>query len=277
MIVLCLLNSCKDVVQVKLDEGSELYVIDAFLQNNYNAQAIFIHKNSTYFNTTEPEPVVNAQVTLYDLTANLSYKFHYVREDRYEIYTEDESAFTVGHQYKLEVIIDGVTYTAITTQKRPAKIDSISATYYDKNRITGQPTLPYYMCTLWAKDKVDLEPDYYWIKAGIDTSLNLCIDGTAGIVKNAGVDSLYFTAPYNLLQFQTYFPGTNCYVEVHAIQRETYDFLNQALEQIQNGGLFATTPENVKTNFITPPGAKKKVVGWFSVATIAKANRQIPG
>ncbi|MEY2914410.1 MAG: hypothetical protein RLZZ184_3719, partial [Cyanobacteriota bacterium] len=44
---------------------------------------------------------------------------------------------------------------------------------------------------------------------------------------------------------------------------ETYAFFLQAQAQISNGGLFATTPENVKTNIITPEDAPTKAIGWF--------------
>jgi hypothetical protein len=53
-----------------------------------------------------------------------------------------------------------------------------------------------------------------------------------------------------------------------AICPETNNFLIQAVAQIQNGGLFATTPENVRTNIITPSDAKTKAVGWFNMATV---------
>ncbi|PBQ32440.1 hypothetical protein CNR22_11890 [Sphingobacteriaceae bacterium] len=268
-------TECTDVVQIKLDEGSELVVIDAFLESQYDLQSIFIHKNSTYFNTQKPEPIVNAKVTLHDLTANISYKGYYARDDRYELSAEKKS-FVVGHQYKLEVEIDGVVYSALTTQPRAAKIDSIEATYYDKDQFTGQSTYPYYMCTLWAKDKVDEFPDYYWIKTDNDTSFNLCIDGSGGIVKNVEQDSLNFTPPYSLLGFKMYRPGTGCAASINAITRDTYNFLIQAQAQINNGGLFATTPENVKTNFVTPAGAKTKAVGWFSIANVDKLVRTIP-
>ena len=268
-------TECTDVVQIKLDEGSELIVIDAFLESQFDVQAIFIHKNSAYFNTKTPEPITNAKVVLYDLTINSQVKFEHSREDRYETFA-GRKIFIENHQYKLEVEIEGVTYSAITTEPRAAKIDSIEATYYDKDRITGQPMYPYYMCTLWAKDKVDEFPDYYWIKTENDTSFNLCIDGTGGIVKNAEQDSINFAPPYNLLGFRIYRPGNGCYVSINAITRDTYNFLTQAQAQISNGGLFATTPENVKTNFVTPAGAKTKAVGWFSVANVDKLVRTIP-
>ncbi|WP_317898842.1 DUF4249 family protein [Aurantibacillus circumpalustris] len=279
---LCLITAflisvrCTDVVQVKLDKGSELIVIDAFLESQYDAQAIFIHKNSTYFNSEEPEPITNASATLYDLTEDKSYKFQYVRDDRYEIEVKKES-FVANHQYKLEINIEGSIYTALTTQPRAASIDSISAKAFTKDQFTGEVKPLYYSCYLWAKDKADNNPDYYWIKSNRDSAfINLCIDGTAGIVRDAPTDSIYFSTPYSLLGYATYAPGNLCYVSVCAISKETYDFLEQAQKQINNGGLFATTPENIKTNFTTPTDAKRKAVGWFSVANACSANKDIP-
>jgi hypothetical protein len=37
-------------------------------------------------------------------------------------------------------------------------------------------------------------------------------------------------------------------VEIHSINLETYNFLTQVQTQTTNSGLFATSPENVKTN-----------------------------
>ena len=271
-----LLPRCTDVIQVKLDEGSELIVIDAFLESRYDVQAIFIHKNSTYFNSEKPEPIINATATLYDLTDGKSFKFHYAREDRYEIEARKES-FITNHQYKLEVIVDGSVYTALTVQPRAASIDSISAMAFTKDQFSGESRPLYYMCYLWAKDKADNNADYYWIKSGSDDSfINLCVDGSGGIVRDAPADSMYFIPPYTLLGYRTYPPGNICFVSVCAITKGTYDFLLQTQAQISNGGMFATTPENVKTNFVTPVGAKKKAVGWFSLANVSSANKEIP-
>lgn len=271
--------SCEDVVQVKLDEGAELYVVDAFIESKYDLQAIFIHKSSSYFNTQKPEPVVNAQVKLYDLSSGNVFDFFYEREDRYELYINlpHKLVYVPGHQYKLEIVLDGITYYALSTMPRAAKVDSISATRYTKDQFTGRPRPPYYLCTLWAKDKADNNPDYYWIKTSSDSgAFTLCIDGTQGIVTNADRDSLYFAPPFNAIGYRIYPPGSFCYVQVDAITRDTYNFLIQAQSQVNNGGLFAKTPENVKTNFITPSGAKTKMIGWFSMANVTDGDKTLP-
>jgi len=283
-VLVFLLNSCEDVVQVKLDEGSKLYVIDAFVNDLRSPQTIRVVTNDSYFSNREAPPVSNAAVVLKDLTANTQYVFNYAAQGNY-IYNvaAGDTLARVNHQYELNVTIDGVTYTSLTTQKRAAKIDSISAEFDDGTGGFGGPSNPSYFCTLWAKDKADNNPDYYWVKTFRNDTLfsesgdiNTCIDGTGGVVTGLDVDSTDFTPPSTFLGFKRYQSGNTCRAEIHSLSRETYFFLIQAVTQINNGGLFATTPENVKTNIVTPKEAKTKCIGWFNMATVASKTKVIP-
>lgn len=272
-------SSCEDVVQVKLDEGSRLYVIDAFI-NNLNAQQVVkITNNSSYFNGTDPSGVSGATVVLMDLTDNKSYNFTYTSNGNY-VYSNwmTDTIAKTGHEYKLMIQVDGNLYLATTRQKRPASIDSISVMQNDGSFGFGPPANPNdttFMCVLYAKDKADGVPDYYWVKTFRNDTLfseasdiNLNIDGTGGEITTASVDSLEFTPPSTLLGFKSYRRNNRCRVEIHSIMKDTYNFFVQAQAQIGNGGLFATTPENVRTNISSPAGTTK-AVGWFSVASVA--------
>lgn len=280
--ILFLFNSCEDVIQIKLDEGSKLYVIDAFVNDLRSQQVIRVMTNDTYFSNSEAPPVGNAQVVLKDLTANVQYQFNYASKGNYvyNLGLTDTLAKT-GHQYELNVTIDGVLYKSLTTQKRTASIDSIAAEYLEGGGFG--PATPSYFCSLWAKDKADNVPDYYWIKTYRNDTLftdpgdiNVCIDGTNGAITGVDVDSVVFTPPATFLGFKTYLPGTSCRAEIHSLSRETYYFLIQAIAQINNGGLFATTPENVKTNIVTPADAKTKCIGWFNMATVVSKTKVMP-
>ena len=278
-------SSCEDVVQIKLDEGSKLYVIDAFVTNTSANQTIRIVTNDTYFSNREAPAVSNAQVILKDVTNGKQFTFNYTANGNY-IYTlnANDTLGKINHQYELNVTIDGVTYSSFTTLKRAAKIDSIEALDNDGNGGGfGPPRKPYYNCLLWAKDKTDNNTDYYWIKTfrndtllNATTDLNLSIDGTNGPVGELAVDSTVFTPPIVFLGFSRYWSGSTCKVEIHSIAKETYFFFAQASAQINNGGLFATTPENVKTNIITPKDAKTKAIGWFNMASVDAQKILIP-
>ncbi len=279
------LFSCTDVVQVELDEGSKLYVIDAFITDIRTSPHIDISQSDNYFSNAQAPAVSNAIVVLKDLTDNKQYNFTYSSNGRYSypLNVNSDTLAKVGHQYELNVTIDGDTYTALCTQKRTAVIDSISALYNPPSGGSIGPQEPFYTCFLWARDKVDQVADYYWIKTSRNdtmfsapSDLNVCIDGTGGEVYDPSADTLDFTPPAIYLGFNEFQPGDKCDVEIHSITRETFNFLNQAVAQIQNGGLFATTPENVRTNIVTPSTAKVKAIGWFNMASVVTKTKVIP-
>ncbi len=279
-----ILSSCQDVIQIKLDEGSKLYVIDAFLNDLRQPQVVRVLSNDSYFSNREAPPITNAAVVLKDLSTNAQYTFTYTDHGNYVFnLAPTDTIAKINHQYELNVTIDGVVYKALATQKRSATIDTITTRFEDVNGGFGTP-LTAWSCTMQARDKVDASTDYYWVKTfRNDTAfsaagdLNVCIDGTGGAIEDAdGKDSVPFTPPATLLSFKQYASGNKCRVEIHSVSRETYFFLLQAVAQINNGGLFATTPENVRTNIKTPSDAKIKGVGWFNMATVNTKSLIIP-
>ncbi|MCU0359509.1 MAG: DUF4249 domain-containing protein [Bacteroidia bacterium] len=275
-------TSCEDVVQVELDAGSKLYVIDAFITDQNQPQSIVITQSDNYFSNQQAPVVSGAQVLLTDITNNAQYTFTYSGNGRY-VY--DAATLppigAINHAFELNVNIDGFNYTAMATQKRTAVIDSISAVFNDGTGGFGSGE-PFYVCALWARDKVDQNADYYWIKTfrndtlfGGPGDLNTSIDGTNGEVFDPNADTLDFTPPGIFLGFNSYQKNDVCKVEIHSISRECYNFLNQAVAQIQNGGLFATTPENVRTNIVTPSGTPTKAIGWFNMASVVSKSKVV--
>jgi hypothetical protein len=267
-------TSCEDVVQIKLDEGSKLYVIDAFISDLRNDQVVRVTTNDSYFANREAPPVDNAIVTLVDLNTNANYNFTYTTKGKYVFpITANDTIARTGHRYMLKVTIGGETYSSITEQKRTAVIDSIASYYNDGSDPFAGPANTY-VCLLFARDKADNNADYYWLRTfrndtlfNGSADLNICIDGTGGIVTNAPTDTIAFTPAATFLGFKTYKQNDKCKVEIHSISRETYFFFYQALTQINNAGLFATTPENIKTNISTPSTAPIRAIGWFNMAS----------
>jgi hypothetical protein len=116
--------------------------------------------------------------------------------------------------------------------------------------------------------------DYYWIKSyknGVffnkGGDLNICVNGAYG----AGADGFPFIPPIaeSITPFGEIFKVNDvCRVEIHSINLETYNFLNQVRTQTTNSGLFATSPENIKTNIANNTSSKIKVVGWFEMSAV---------
>lgn len=278
---LVLLSSCEDVIQIKLDEGSKLLVVDAFINNMRVDQKVRLTYTDSYFSGQNPPPVTGASVVLTDLTNSKVYNFTDQSNGNYVFnLTSADTIGITGHQYKLEVVYKGDSYTALADQRRTAKLDSISATYQDGTSLFA-PKAGYY-AVLWARDLPGPYSDYYWIKSSKNnvmyskaSDINLAVDGTNGSVP--ANDTLVFTPPgINSLvpRDEVLDIGDTLAVEIHSISKETYLFLLQVINQTNNSGLFATTPENVRTNIISPDGATK-AIGWFSFSGVATGGKRI--
>jgi len=155
--------SCEDPIQVELEQGKQLLVIDAFVNNLRQEQKIRITLSQNYFdNGTAVTVVPDAQVLLKDITTNTTYTFNYTTNGYYT-YTlsPTDTIAKVNHWYQLEVTYKGYKYTATAQQKRSAIIDSIQVKY-DKNVFSGKEG---YKCILWGRDIVGPIPDFYWIKS----------------------------------------------------------------------------------------------------------------
>ena len=86
--------SCEDVIQVKLDEGSKLLVVDAFINDLRIDQKVKLSYTDAYFSNTNPPPVTNAAVTLSDLTAGKNNTFTHIGNGEY---TYPLSIDTISH------------------------------------------------------------------------------------------------------------------------------------------------------------------------------------
>lgn len=271
------LTSCEDVIQIKLDEGSKLLVIDAFINDMRNEQKVRLTYTDSYFSGQNPPPVTNGLVVLKDLTVAKNYTFTNMGNGDYTYsITAADTIAVVTHDYELNVMYDGKIYTSFCKQNRSTVIDSITYHFHKKNAFSDEG----YFCKFWAFDPQGPEPDYYWVKAfrnGImfnkGSQINLALDGAY----SAGADGFIFIPPIAeaITPFNDLYDYADvCRVEIHSISKEAYFFLYQVQQQTTNSGLFATTPENVRTNINTPEGATK-AIGWFQMSSVGFLQKTI--
>ncbi|GIV28387.1 MAG: hypothetical protein KatS3mg027_2201 [Bacteroidia bacterium] len=283
-VILILFFSCEDPVQIKLDQGQKLLVIDAFINDLRQDQQVRITYSQNYFDNSQNVSVVdNAQVLLKDLNSNTTYTFTY-KNDGYYTYTlsPTDTIAKVNHLYQLLVVYNGYTYTATALQKRTAVIDSIQVKFR-KNNFTGEEG---YKCILWGRDVPGPIPDYYWIKSfkndvfwGRTSDINLAYDGASGGSGGVRADGYVFTPNIAeaITPFDRYYQkGDTCRVEIHSLSsEECWNMFIQIINNTNNQGLFATTLENTKTNIITPNGSPIKAVGFFNMASVITATKVV--
>jgi hypothetical protein len=278
ILLAALLCACEDPIQVKLDEGDKLLVVDAFITDQKKPQTVRLTLSDSYFSGQNPPAVSGAQVSLTDQTSGVTFTFTETGNGNYVYTPGADTLARIGHQYMLNVRYDGEDYQAYTRLNRTTTIDSIGVKYEEQGPFVEEG----YYCTLWAFDVPGPTPDHYWIKSfrnnvlfGKGSQINIAVDAANGV----GADGLLFTPPIALgiTPFGEKFnAGDSIRVEIHSISKETFYFLRQVFTQTTNSGLFATTPENVRTNIHTPENAKMKAVGWFNMAAVSSLSRKIP-
>ena len=286
---LLLFGSCTKVIQVTVPNGTTLFVVDAFINNApQQVQTVRLSFTSNYFsNTVNPPPVLGASVSLVDLTNAKTYTFSPDGKGSYN-YTPlmNDSMTQINHKYQLNITYNENTYTALSTLHPTTLVDSIAFRSSGNDFAGNFPndtTNPRKYYPIYLAQDIKGEADYYWVKVyknGVfyngPNQLNAFQD--AGY---SGTDGEFFLPPvcYFGLTPSTnpIYKGDVCTIEILSINENTTEFLGQLQGQLTNSenGLFALTPQNVKTNIQKTSGTLP-VIGWFNMgattsrSTVAK-------
>lgn len=273
LLTLTTLTSCEDVIQVKLDKGVPIITIDAFINDMRSPQKVRLTYTDSYFSQKPNEPVQGATVKVKDLTSGAEYIFSDNSNGDYILtLAATDTLGRIGHNYELTVVHQGNTYTSTSIMKRTTAVDSLVAEYKEGGGFGNVE--PGYKFSFLGFDVPGDTIDYYWIKSyrnGVffnkGGDINICADGAYG----NGADGFPFIPPIAgaITPFGERFKKFDvCRVEIHSINLETYNFLTQVQTQTTNSGLFATSPENIKTNITNTTSDKVKVVGWFCMSAV---------
>lgn len=265
-----LFSSCEDPIQVDLDKGAPLITVDAFVNDLRENQTIRLTYADDYFSQKASTGISGATVIVKDITTNTDYTFTDNNNGNYTYaISSNDTLIRLNHQYQLEITHQGNKYSATSSANRTTTVDSIVVNYNEGSTFSKEG----YDAGFIGVDPTGPVPDYFWIKSyrnGVFYNKGIDINITRDGANAEGSDGFIFIPPiargivpggerlnkYDLLR-----------VEIHSISEGCYNFLAQVFTQTTNAGLFATTPENVKTNIVTPPSATK-AVGWFNTSLV---------
>ncbi|MFY0674138.1 MAG: DUF4249 domain-containing protein [Bacteroidia bacterium] len=266
------LAACTDPIDIELDEGTPQVNIDAFITSLPEDQKVRVLTTTNYFDNLKVDPITNAEVVLTN-NLNQQWTFSYT-ENGYYVLPYSDTIVRPFAQYSISVKVGNQEFVSSTTAFPTTKVDSI---VFDEQIPTGPGSLDGFIGEFWGRDIAGIT-NAYWIKTYIDDTLisdpgfiNLSLDAGQGPIS----DGSPFIPPVRtgITTFPNIFQKEErVKVEIHGISLETYEFITQAQTQITNGGLFATPPFNVITNFSNASGSENvadQPVGWFSVATVS--------
>ncbi len=138
---------------------------------------------------------------------------------------------------------------------------------------------------LWAKDLVG-QGNTYWVKSYRNDSLkfdknniNIAYDGAFS--PGPGNDNIEFIVPIRFLPLndfgRPYEKGEKIKVEVLGIPVELFYYFSEMQYQLNNGGLFATPPDNLHGNIINfNSKSKVKANGFFAMCGMVKIEKIVP-
>ncbi|MCD6066388.1 MAG: hypothetical protein K0S33_1214 [Bacteroidetes bacterium] len=270
------LSSCQKVVQVDVPEGETLLVVDAWINDLPGTQTVRLTTTVPVFDPNRTPTANGATVILTDLSNGKQYTFNQnIGTGNYEFTPATGDTLAVEtHQYQLSIAWQGNSYSALSTLNRTTTIDTVG---YDQVKDFASGELEGYAVWLFGKDIPGPKRDYYWIKSyrnGVlynqSNVINISEDAGGG----ESTDGLCFIPPvayFTVLPFDKPLQVNDTYTaEVHSLNKESYEYLYQMYTQINNSqaGLFATTPENLRTN-IKPVGNAPRAVGWFNMAKVS--------
>ncbi|MDF2191117.1 DUF4249 family protein [Paraflavitalea sp. CAU 1676] len=279
LIALYSLSSCEKVIDVNMPDGEKLPYVDAWITNKPGKQTIKFLRAVNYQENKAPEVVAGAQIVLTDVTANKTYDFTF-KNGAYEFDAGADAIGVIGHTYKLAINWDGQQFEASDVLTRVTKIDSISVEYRGKEDVEGDEKEGYY-AEMHARDLVG-GTDYSWIRTYRNGQLNyhvtemVAID--ASFYENVS-DGYTFIEPFRegiTSGEEPYKKGDVVKVMIRSVSKPTYDFLDQLIDQLYSGGLFAKVLQNVPSNiFNKQADSKKKIYGWFGTVAETESSRAI--
>ncbi len=284
--------ACEDVVDITLDEGTPQLTIDAWLTNQPGTQTIRLTLTEPYFDNSPNEPALGA-IVMVQAENGKTFEFTDPNNDGNYTWTptsETEAFGTIGSGYALSVTYQGETFAATSVMQRVTEVDSITYEFEEE----GLGTPEGYYAEFYGRDFMG-ENDCYWIKTyknGVflnkPQEINLAYD--AGTSAGGNVDGLIFIPP--IRQGVNRFPdgddsddnsdvapwaiGDSIYVEIWSITPDAFFFLEQARNQMTNGGLFADPIANVPTNITNiNPNSEIKAVGYFCTSAVSGLGTRI--
>ena len=252
------LTSCQDVVKLNVPTGQPLLAVDGAVTDQPGPYVVRLTQTAPYFTNEAAPPVTGAVLTLTD---DVGTRETLRERSPGEYVTTGTLRGRVGGQYKLAITAQGEQYEASTAIRRAVGIDSVGYKYEAASGfIDGGYTIlyngqepagvgDYYRFEIFQNGVLRNKP------ADLLTRSDELVDGNylRDLELNGGPGQVQFVK------------GDRVRVVVQSLTADYYYFLNELSTQINNAGLFAAPPANVRTNVLNlNTSSPRKAVGYFA-------------
>ncbi len=261
-----LLLSCTDVIDVDVPYEGPRLVVEASLdwqkETFGNVQTIKLSELKPYFDSTSPNIITGASVTVTNNSNNRVVEF--IDQNNGD-YTTTEFVPVIGQSYTLEVVSKGEIYVAeetLTTVVPIKKVDQSTENGFDPNVIE---------VNIYFDDPVHEENYYLTIfqerKDLLPTLLDVSDEFTNGNEMRIFYEK-FNNENTNEKELQ---PGDIVDIKLYGISKTYFNFIRLLIEQNEAGGdPFATIPAELKGNCINPINPENYALGYFRLTQVDK-------
>jgi len=272
--VATILFGCEKVIDVRIDEGTAQFAVDAFITDLPGKQTVKLTHTAPYFKNSPSAGIIGARVQV--INENTREVFSFTDNNNKGIYTwsptRNDTLARLHNSYSLIIIYNGDTIESHCRLNPVPPIDSLSYEY--KEGITSKFTG--YIASFWAVD-IPNRKDFYWIRTFRNDTLindplymNFAFDAAFEGWNADGLEFFDFVrkaiTPFDKL----YKLNDSVRVQLWSINEETYHFLYETQVQLTNAGLFAQPPANLPTNLTgrNKNSTTTRPVGWFVISAV---------
>ena len=255
------LISCEKVIQLDTILQDQRVVVDALLTDEFKTHFVKVTKTIDFNANGRPPGVDNAVVVINDDQGNTFDFIHNPSGDQDSIgFYLPTAPFsgTIGATYTLDVVVDGVTYSAVEILNRVTPIDSLTVRLDPDPDPEDQDAGEIYNVLLYTHEPPETE-DYYLFEFFLNGESQTSDEDFYIADDFALAESISgLEAPFNYRLQDT------VRVDMISLSRRGYLFYFDLSNVVNNdGGMFSPAPANPRTN-ISNGG-----LGLFQVSAVS--------
>ncbi|MEH6682223.1 MAG: DUF4249 family protein [Sediminicola sp.] len=252
LLIIILLNSCTDVIDVDVPNGGARLVVDASIKwqkgTSGEIQTIQLRESTSYFDNNPDVPVTGASVTV--TKENDGSLFVFVDQNNGS-YTATDFVPEFNASYTLDILYNGNSYTATETLIAAPDINRI------EQSIEGSGD----------DSEIQLQVFFDDFRAVENYYLGEFFPSNLPIPSLRVISDEFTDGNENFIEIdnENFVAGSTVNINVYGISQRCYDYLNIFIQQSgsDEGGPFPTTPVPLKGNCTNVNDPNEEVLGFF--------------
>ena len=268
ILILIIISSCEDVIDVDVPEGKIRLVVEASLDwekgTSGHNQTIKLSTSTPYFETKSNNLVTNASVKVTNTNTNDEFIF---TNQNNGTYTTTSFVPVINNEYVLEVIYNGEIYQASETLMPVVDIKMINQT------LEGGFDDEVLDLNVYFDDLANMD-NYYLIRYYEAGDLFPYLDALSDeFFQGEEMHDFIEKADNEDTNEEAFLPGDTVEINLYGISETYYNYMRLLIEQYYGGGdPFASTAAEIKGNCINKTNAENYAFGYFRVTEVHKTS-----